>query len=227
MVPFRDRADAGRKLAKELAGRVDRETIVVALPRGGVVVGYHVARALGLPLDIMLVRKLGAPFNPELGVGAIAEGGVRILDDAAIEILALAPSQVEAIEARERVELERRSRTFRGEEPPLRLARKTVVLVDDGVATGGTARAATEALRRRGVARIILAVPVGPPDTLEALKAETDEVVCLLSPPDFTAVGEWYDRFPQTSDEEVVGLLRDARRGHDQAGGLTEASAHT
>lgn len=210
MVGFKDREDAGRQLARALAPLRAEEPLVLALPRGGVVVGYQVAQALGAPLDVIVVRKLGAPFNPELGIGAIAPDGVRVLDDRTVELLGLSKAQLAAPEERERSEMERRIRRYRGDRPPPPVEGRTVVLVDDGLATGVSLRAAILALRRQGAGKIVVAVPVGAPETVERLRPEVDDLVCLLAPLGFEAVGEWYDRFDQTSDEEVVELLKRA-----------------
>jgi predicted phosphoribosyltransferase len=192
---FQDRTDAGRQLAEELldyAGRDD--VIVLALPRGGVPVGFEVARRLGVPLDVFVVRKLGVPGHEELAMGAIASGGVRVLNDDVLYVLPDAQSIVEMVTAIEREELERRER-------------KTVILVDDGLATGATMRAAVEALRQQGAAKIIVAVPVGAPSTCQELKNVADDVICLSAPGSFFGVGQYYEDFSQTTDEEVRELL--------------------
>jgi putative phosphoribosyl transferase len=186
---------------------------VLGLPRGGVPVAFEVARALGAELDVILVRKIGAPFHPEYGVGAIAEEGVRFVDQGALEALGIEPAELERIVAAEREELERRRRLYRGDRPAIPLAKRTVILVDDGVATGGTATAAVRAARQRGAAKVVLAVPVGPPDAPRRFAAEVDEFVCLEAPEDFFAVGAYYQRFGQTSDEEVRDLLAAASEG--------------
>lgn len=205
---FRDRVDAGQKLAARLteyAGRPD--VLVLALPRGGVPVGAEVARALGVPLDVFLVRKLGVPGHAELAMGAIAAGGLQVLSEALIRDLGLPPSLVQQVAARERLELDRRHRLFRGSRPPISVRGRTILLIDDGLATGSTMQAAVMALRPQGPARIVVAAPVGARETCERLLRIADDVVCLEMPEPFTAVGLWYERFDQTSDEEVTRLL--------------------
>lgn len=205
---FRDRVDAGQKLAARLteyAGRPD--VLVLALPRGGVPVGAEVARALGVPLDVFLVRKLGVPGHAELAMGAIAAGGLQVLSEALIRDLGLPPSLVQQVAARERLELDRRDRLFRGSRPPISVRGRTILLIDDGLATGSTMQAAVTALRPQGPARIVVAAPVGARETCERLLRIADDVVCLEMPEPFTAVGLWYERFDQTSDEEVTRLL--------------------
>jgi putative phosphoribosyl transferase len=209
-VRFRDRHHAGRELADALAGLRAEQPLVVGLPRGGVVVAYEVALALAAPLDVVVVRKLGAPFQPEYAVGAIGEEGVVLVNEEAIDAFGLRGRPLDAIVARERAELERRSRRFRAGAAPRPVAGRTVLLVDDGIATGSTARAAARVLRQRGAARIVLAVPVGPPDIGDRFAADVDAVVCLERPDDFFAVGQAYDEFAQTSDEEVEELLHAA-----------------
>ena len=208
---FRDRHQAGRALAARLqayAGRSD--VIVLALPRGGVPVGYEVARALGVPLDIFLVRKLGAPGHEELAMGAIASGGVQILNTDVVRALHVTPEQVQHAMQREEQELDRRLHEYRDDRPAPVLAGKTVILVDDGLATGATMRVAVRALHLEHPARIVVAVPVGATDTCATLGDEVDEVVCAETPEPFYAVGMWYQRFEQTSDAEVRDLLNEA-----------------
>ena len=210
---FADRADAGRVLAGRLSAFANRsDVIVLALPRGGVVVGYEVARALRAPLDVLVVRKLGVPGHSELAMGAIATGGARVLSRDVIDALGIAPSQIEAVAVREQAELERRERSYRGERPPAPLHGRTVLLVDDGLATGATMRAAVRSLRAHDPARIVVAVPGGAAETCAALRSEADEVVCARSPEAFEAVGAWYEDFSQTSDDEVRDLLVRAAR---------------
>ncbi len=206
---FQDRYDAGRRLAEALgsyAGRSD--VLVVALPRGGVPVGYEVARALGAPLDVMQVRKLGVPGHEELAMGAIASGGVRIVSEDVVEALRIPERVVATVAAAETQELERRERIYREGRLFPELRGRTVILVDDGLATGSTMRAAAAALRSMGAARLVAAVPVAPKESCAALRETVDDVVCATMPDRFMAVGEWYEDFSQTSDEEVSELLR-------------------
>jgi len=213
---FTDRRDAGRALARELSGYAGRPDIVVlGLPRGGVPVAREVARALGAPLDVFVVRKIGYPGNPELAIGAIASGGVTVLSNRLIAELDVPRAAVEAAIAREREELARRERAYRPGRPPLAVGGKTVVLVDDGLATGATMRAAVAAIRKLGPGSIVVAVPVGAPQALADATAAADAGVCVSAPPDFMAVGEWYADFGQTTDEEVRDLL--AERAEDAA----------
>ncbi len=207
---FADRREAGRRLAAALGRYATADPVVLALPRGGVPVGFEVARALGARLDIVLVRKLGAPFNPEYGIGAIAEGGVRFVrrDDA--EAAGVSAEELEEVVARESAELERRRRLYRMDEEPLPVEGRTAILVDDGIATGGTAVAAGRALRERGAAKVVLAVPVAPPGSEERLGGEFDEVVCLEQPHAFFGIGQFYADFGQVSDEETIALLAEA-----------------
>src|SRR5712671_2786642 len=210
---FRNRAEAGRLLAERLRDYAGRDDVVVlALPRGGVPVAFEVARALDAPLDVFLVRKLGVPGHEELALGAIATGGTRVLNKHLIESLDLPPEWIEAIDAKERRELERRERAYRGDGPPPDLAGRTVILVDDGLATGSTMLAALHAVRADDPARVIVAVPVADPDVCAMLRRDADEVVCLITPERLRAVGHWYEDFSQTSDDEVRALLARARR---------------
>jgi putative phosphoribosyl transferase len=204
---YADRRDAGRKLAARLQGLSALNPIVVGLPRGGVPVAYEVADALGAPLDIVVVRKLGAPFHAELGVGALAEGGIRVLSGSIVQALGLDAPDLEEITRRERAELQRRVRRYRGERLPRNLAGRTAILVDDGIATGVTASAGARALRRRGARRVILAVPVAPPGAEARFVNEVDDFICLEAPTDFFAVGAYYEHFDQVGDAEVAALL--------------------
>jgi len=207
-----DRREAGRLLAVELKSYSGRgDVVVLGLPRGGVVVAYEVAKALDAPLDVYLVRKLGAPGQEELAIGAIASGGVRVMNDDLVAALGLSYAQIEAIAAREQVELERRERTYRGDSRPPELSGKTVILVDDGLATGASMRTAIRSLRSHRPGRVVVAVPTAPRSTCAALEGEVDEVVCLMSPEPFYAIGQWYQDFTQTSDSEVVTLLGEAK----------------
>ncbi len=205
---FRNRSEAGQLLAGKLghyAGRPD--VIVLALPRGGVPVAAEIARRLRLPLDVLLVRKLGVPGHPELAMGAIAAGGVEVLNHALIEELGVPAAAVQQVAVREQLELDRRDRLFRGNRPPLNVQDRTAIVVDDGLATGATMEAAIYALQRSGAAEVVVAVPVGARETCERLAGIADDVVCLSMPEPMNAVGLWYQDFTQTSDEEVRRLL--------------------
>jgi putative phosphoribosyl transferase len=208
---FRNRTEAGRLLAEKLAKYAGRDDVIVlGLPRGGVPVAFEVARRLGAPLDVFIVRKLGVPGFEELAAGAIASGGVRVLNEDVVRAISHADEAIEAVTARETAELERREQIYREGRPPPELRDRIVILVDDGLATGATMRAAVKALRQRGAARIVVAVPVGPPDTCRELQEEADETICLSTPPFFQAVGQYYEDFSQTSDEDVRELLSQA-----------------
>ncbi|WP_405484001.1 phosphoribosyltransferase family protein [Streptomyces sp. NBC_00009] len=219
---FRDRTDAGRRLAAAVQHLRDEEPVVLGLPRGGVPVAFEVARALGAPLDVIVVRKLGVPYQPELAFGAIGEGGVRVLNDDVVRHCGIEPDHIAAVERAERQELERRARRYRagrpasagedrtvvrGEAPTVIGEARTVIVVDDGIATGATAAAACQVVRAQGAARVVLAVPVAPPDAVRRLSAVADDVVCLSVQPLFGSVGEWYSDFSQTTDEEVAACL--------------------
>jgi putative phosphoribosyl transferase len=209
---FRDRTEAGRRLAERLTAYADRpDVLVLALPRGGVPVAYEVARALRAPLDVFLVRKLGVPGYEELAMGAVATGGVRVLNDQIVAGLRIPDHVIEAVAEAEQQELARRERVYRGDRPPPDVRHRTVILVDDGLATGATMQAAIKALRALPPARIVVAVPTGSPETCEQLKAQADDVICAITPEPFHAVGLWYEDFTQTTDEEVRDLL--ARAG--------------
>jgi putative phosphoribosyl transferase len=203
---FVDRDDAGRRLADVLADVVAASAVVLGIPRGGVVVAVPVARRLGAPLDVVVPKKIGAPFNPELGLGAVAPG-VRVLDSDLIGRLGVSEGYLEREIAREEAEIERRTAAYRGGLPPLDLEGRTAVVVDDGVATGGTAVAAARWARAQRAPTVVFAAPVGPPDTAARLGEACDRVVLLHAPPNFAAVGEWYDRFDQVSDDEVRAAL--------------------
>ncbi|WP_327735512.1 phosphoribosyltransferase family protein [Streptomyces nojiriensis] len=204
---FTHRAEAGERLAEALRHLKGEDPVVLGLPRGGVPVAYRVARALGAPLDVIVVRKLGVPYHRELGFGAIGEGGVRVLSEDIVRGSRLGPRDIEAVEHAEEAELARQAGRFRGDRPRVPLDGRTVIVVDDGIATGATAAAACEVVRAQGAARVVLAVPVAPPDAVARLGSAADEVVCLATPHAFRAVGEWYQDFSQTPDEEVVFLL--------------------
>jgi len=210
--PFRDRRDAGKKLARPLARYREERPVVFALPRGGVPVAYEVALALEAPLDVLVARKLGAPDQPEFGIGAVAPGGVRVLNEYAVGRLGIPAEYLDRITAQETAEMLRRLRHFRGDRPETPVAGRAAILVDDGLATGVTARAAVEALRLRGPGRLVLAAPVCAAQTAGHLRPEVDDLVCLRCPPDLGAIGFWYSDFDQTPDEEVVALLEEARR---------------
>ena len=206
--PFRDRTDAGRQLGAAVSGRWAGEDVqVLALPRGGVPVAAQVARALGAPLDVLVVRKLGVPTHPELAMGAVALGGVRVLNDHVLAGMGVTAAQLQRITAQERAELERRERAYRGDRPQPDLAGRTVLLVDDGLATGATMRAAAQAVRAQQPQRLGVAVPVGAPDACASVREVAEEVVCLHSPADFRSVGSHYLDFAQTTDEQVRRLL--------------------
>ncbi len=211
MALFKDRIDAGQKLAKKLASYVGRkDLIVLALPRGGVPVGFEVAKALNAPLDVFLVRKLGVPGQEELAMGAIASGGVRVLNEDLIRMLSISDKVIDKIAAKEQQELERRERAYRGNRPKLDVSNLTVILVDDGLATGASMRAAVSAIRVQKPAYIIVAVPTAAPDTCKAFEGEVDKIVCATTPQPFYAVGVWYEDFTQTTDEEVYDFLKQA-----------------
>jgi putative phosphoribosyl transferase len=207
---YRDRVEAGEALAEGLAHFGDRDDVVVlALPRGGVPVGHRVARALRVPLDVFVVRKLGVPGHEELAMGAIASGGVRLVNDDVAGPLGIPPSVIDSVARHEQIELERREQLYRGNREPIGLTHKTVIIVDDGLATGSTMRAAVKAVRQRDPAKVIVAVPVGAPSTCAELARDADEVVCVRMPDPFVAVGLWYRDFAPTSDQEVRALLGD------------------
>jgi predicted phosphoribosyltransferase len=224
---FKDRIHAGKLLAQQLAPRADRDdAIVLALPRGGVPVGFAVADALQLPLDVMVARKLGVPSHPELAMGAIAGGGQRVIRSDVVQALGITDEVIEDTARRELAELQRREALYRGNRPPPQLEGRTAILIDDGLATGATMMAAARTLRTRHPARIVIAVPVGAADTCRMLADEADEVVCLLTPEPFHAVSLWYDEFPQTGDDEVIDLLERARRISRHSGGRQASPPH-
>ena len=211
MDSFRTRTDAGRQLAERLAGYANRsDVLILALPRGGVPVAAEVAARLRAPLDVFLVRKLGAPGQPELAMGAIAEGDVRVISQPVVRALGVQDSTIDRVAASERLELERRARLYRGSRPAPAVTDRVVILIDDGLATGATMEAAVVALRERKPARIVVAVPVGALETCERLEGIADEVVTVGRPEPFEAVGLWYDDFTQTTDKDVVALLKTA-----------------
>lgn len=205
---FQDRYEAGRHLAQKLEAYTGRDNVIVlGLPRGGVPVAYEIARHLRVPLDVFIVRKIGVPGFEELAIGAIASGGVRVLNQEVVRFLANAEQIIDEATARERLEVERREKLYRDDRPPPDFQNRTVILVDDGLATGATMRAAVKALREQGAARIVVAVPVGAPDTCREFEHEVDETICALSPVYFEAVGQFYTDFSQTTDDEVRQLL--------------------
>jgi putative phosphoribosyl transferase len=205
---LKNRAEAGRALASRLTGYAHRpDVIVLALPRGGVPVAFQVAEALDAPLDVFLVRKLGTPGQEELAMGAIASGGVRVLNPWVVDYLGIPDHVIERITAEEQKELARRERAYRDDRPPIEVRDRTIILVDDGLATGSTMQAAVAALKQRHPGRIVVAVPVAPAAACRELGEEVDEVVCALSPAQFDGVGRWYEDFSQTSDDEVRALL--------------------
>jgi len=212
-MPFTDRADAGRRLASRLQHLRDERPVVLALPRGGVPVAYEVARALDAPLDVLLVRKLGVPSQPELAMGALGEGGVRVLNEDVVRAGQVREEAFERVEAREREELERRARTFRGGRAMTPIEGRVAIVIDDGIATGSTALGALRVARARGARKVVLAAPVAPPETVRAFETSgaADEVVVVEEPARMWAIGAWYDDFTQTSDDQVVALLERAR----------------
>lgn len=208
---FTDRRDAGRRLATRLEKLAARDPVVLALPRGGVPVAAEVATTLEAPMDVLVVRKLGHPHQPELGLGAIGEGGVRILNEALLATTGVTAAEIAAVEERETAVLECRLESYRGHLPPLPVAGRTVILIDDGIATGSTARTAIEVLRRRGAAEVVLAVPVAAAAACEELREVADVVVCLEVPVQLRSIGQWYTDFSQVDDDEVTKLLADSR----------------
>ncbi|MGD6806199.1 MAG: phosphoribosyltransferase [Candidatus Bathyarchaeia archaeon] len=221
MAFFGDRIDAGKRLAAALSDFAGRNGVVLAIPRGGVVVGYQIAEALDLPLDVIIPRKLGAPGNPELAIGAIAEDGTAVLDDELIRYLGVGRQYIYEEGERQKAEIGRRLKVYREGMPPQNLKGKEVIVVDDGIATGSTMKAALASVKNRGAASVTVAVPVGPPSTIEELKRRADHVVCLYTPEYFEAIGQFYANFSQTSDGEVITLLRMRREA--QPKGVTTA----
>ena len=212
-IPYKDRFDAGRRLASMLSAYAQRpDLVVLALPRGGVPVGFEVAMALGAPLDVFVVRKLGVPGHEELAMGAIASGGVRVVDRNVMQLADVGEAELQRITAIEQRELERRERQYRGDRAFPDLRTKVVILTDDGLATGSTMRAAVAALRQEGPSKVVVAVPVAAPDVCESFRYVADEIVCAATPTPFHAVGLWYEDFTQTSDDEVRDLLERAQR---------------
>jgi putative phosphoribosyl transferase len=210
---FSDRHEAGRRLAAALAGFARTDPLVLALPRGGVPVAYEIAKALGAEMDLLFVRKIGAPGHAELGLGAIVDGAEPqlVLNEDIVRQLAPTPDYIRAEMRRQLGEIERRRKVYMGDTPPVEIGGRTVILVDDGIATGGTVKAALKGVRKNRPARLVLAVPVAPADSLAALAGECDKIVCLLQPEPFYAVGAHYADFTQTSDEDVIRLVRESR----------------
>jgi putative phosphoribosyl transferase len=212
---FANRVEAGRRLASRLEHLRSADVVVLALPRGGVPVAAEVAEALDAPLDVILVRKLGAPFQPELGVGAIGEDNTRVINSEVVSLARVSQRDLAAVEQRERIELDRRVQLYRGTRPRIDLTGRTAVVVDDGVATGSTAVVACQVARAHGAARVVLAVPVAPPDWTDRLAGAADELICVETPYPFSAIGQWYRDFSQTSDQEVIDCLD--RAAHREA----------
>lgn len=210
---YKDRQDAGHQLAEKLIKYINDKPVIIALPRGGVAVGYEAAKILNAPLDVIVPRKIGAPSQPELGIGAIAPNGIRILNTELVRFLGISKTEIEQIVERETIEMNRRIKLYRKDLPPLDLYEKTVIIVDDGLATGVSAKAAILSIKQMHPKKIILAVPVSPPDTADKFRTyqNVDEFLCLYEPPDFYAVGAYYQNFEQVNDEEVINLLQKAK----------------
>ncbi len=225
---FGDRVDAGRRLAEKLRAYAHRDDVMVlGIPRGGVPVAFEVATALRAPLDVFLSRKLGVPGQEELAFGAVATGGVRVLDQELIEGVGISQRQIEEITRKVRAELERRERVFRGDRPPLYLQGKIAILIDDGIATGSSMRAAINALRQHRPARVVVAIPVAPLSTCHRLRTEVDELISVLMPESFYAIGQFYADFSQVTDEEVTDLIRRAAQGRELAKAETKSAGST
>jgi putative phosphoribosyl transferase len=223
-MPFIDRKEAGARLARRLSPLREEGVVVLGLPRGGVPVAFEVARALQAPLDVIVVHKLVVPFHPELGMGAIGEGDVRIINDEVMWKTQLSPGDLAEVEQRERAELELRAQHFRRDRRRADVSGRTVVVIDDGAATGSTAHTACRVAREQGATRVILAVPVASPHALDRLREVVDELVCLETPERFQAIGQWYERFTQPSDAEVVDLLLRAEQTRDRPTSTDEAT---
>jgi putative phosphoribosyl transferase len=211
MAYFANRIDAGKRLTSELENLIGKNAIVLAIPRGGVVVGNEISKALNLPLDVIIPRKIGAPDNPELAIGAMTEDGTIILDKQLVSHLGVSQDYIRAESERQKNEIERRLRLYRGAEPYPNLRGKDVIIVDDGIATGSTMKAALASVKNRGAKKVIVAVPVGPPSTIDELKNQADEVICPYTPEYFQALGQFYVDFEQTTDEEVIQLLKQSK----------------
>lgn len=216
MAYFSDRVDAGKRLAQALTDFSSKKGIVLAIPRGGVVVGYEIAKALHLPLDVIIPRKLGAPDNPELAIGAVAEDGTAIIDDKLVTYLGVSKAYIAEESERQTQEIERRLKMYRQGMPAPNLQGRDVIIVDDGIATGSTMKAALASVKNRGAKSVTVAVPVGPPSTIQELKRQADGVVALYTPEYFQAIGQFYNDFNQTTDEEVIRLLKESRENLTQ-----------
>jgi predicted phosphoribosyltransferase len=224
MAYFNDRIDAGKRLASALADFKSKDGIVLAIPRGGVVVGFEIAKALSLPLDVIIPRKIGAPDNPELAIGAMTEDGTIILDENLVTYLGVPKAYVKEESKRQKTEIERRLQMYRQNEPYPNLKGRDVLVVDDGIATGSTMKAALASVKNRGAKTVAVAVPVGPPSTIQELKKQADKVVCLYTPEYFQAIGQFYEDFNQTSDDEVISLLKESRQmNHKKNAGMVTA----
>jgi len=224
MAYFSDRVEAGKRLASALRDFAGKNGIVLAIPRGGVVVGYEIAKALSLPLDVIIPRKIGAPDNPELAIGAMTEDGTIILDDNLITYIGVQRDYIKAESERQKHEIERRLKLYRQNEPYPSLKGLDVVIVDDGIATGSTMKAALASVKNRGASTVTVAVPVGPPSTIKELKKQADRVVCLYTPEYFQAIGQFYTDFNQTTDEEVIQLLkRNKQKSREKPAGMMTA----
>lgn len=222
MAYFSNRIEAGRRLAEALKEFAGHGGVVLAIPRGGVVVGYEIAQKLHLELDVIVPRKLGAPSNSELAIGAIAEDGTAILDDGLVAYLGVNEDYIRRESERQKLEIKRRLKLYRQDAPPLSIKGQTVLVVDDGIATGSTMKAALASLRKQGAKNIVVAVPVGPPSTISELHEMADKVVCLYMPEYFQAIGQFYEDFNQTSDEEVIDLLRNNKREFPSKRGVVD-----
>jgi putative phosphoribosyl transferase len=224
MAYFSDRVEAGKRLASALTDFAGKNGIVLAIPRGGVVVGYEIAKALSLPLDVIIPRKIGAPDNPELAIGAMTEDGTIILDDNLITYIGVQRDYIKAESERQKHEIERRLKLYRQNEPYPSLKGLDVVIVDDGIATGSTMKAALASVKNRGASTVTVAVPVGPPSTIKELKKQADRVVCLYAPEYFQAIGQFYTDFNQTTDEEVISLLKQSKqKSREKPAGIVTA----
>jgi predicted phosphoribosyltransferase len=211
MAYFNDRVDAGKRLVSELADFKGKDAIVLAIPRGGVIVGFEIAKALNIPLDVIIPRKVGAPDNPELAIGAMTEDGTIIIDENLVNCLGVSEDYIKEESKRQKIEIERRLQMYRKNEPYPNLKGREVIVVDDGIATGSTMKAALVSVRNRGAKTVAVAVPVGPPSTIQELKKQADKVVCLYTPEYFQAIGQFYTDFEQITDEEVIQLLKESK----------------